>query len=254
MSVLSLPRASARPAAGRRSRGCASWPGAPRGCARADWSSTGMLAAPGSGATCSGRCHDPQAHARVLLRLYDVSYRRLARPLIFRMSAQRAHQEMHIWLRRMDEQTWLLPLGRCAGCSSLQRRLRRAVMLEPINAGRLVRATASPPRKKRWPPSPPGGISSRLAMQPLVGLVEFGSFTLAAPGQPRRRHLARRADSLHPEPCRPAQPRQRRRPSWAQRAALPRQYGINIVSPGVTDPARQLRKCWRHWRRLSRRA
>ncbi|MCZ7540449.1 MAG: hypothetical protein M5U29_11160 [Anaerolineae bacterium] len=184
-----------------------------------------------------------------LLRLYGASYRRLARPLIFRMSAQRAHQQMHVWLRRADGQTWLLPL-----LGALRGVIQPAA---PVNVGGttlesslilaagLVKGDGFASEEEALAAVAAGRniIPGWRCLPPLVGLVEFGSFTrwprLGNPGIVTWRDV----------PTRSTQNRIGLRNPGARAAAaflggrrglLPHQYGINIaVSPGVTDPARQ---------------
>ena len=185
----------------------------------------------------------------VLLRLYDVGYRRLGRPLIFRMSAQRAHQEMHIWLRRMDGQTWLLPLlGALRGLLQPSAPVEAGgVMLESplMLAAGLVKGDGFASEEEALAAVSAGRniIPGWRCMQPLVGLVEFGSFTrwprLGNPGVVTWRDVPTRSTQNRVGLRNPGA-RAAAAFLGARRAALPRQYGINIaVSPGVTDPARQ---------------
>ncbi|MBP8972443.1 MAG: hypothetical protein KBH93_01095 [Anaerolineae bacterium] len=185
-----------------------------------------------------------------LLRLYDASYRRLARPLIFCMSAQRAHQQMHVWLRWADGQTWLLPLlGTLRGV--IQPPLPVAVggvTLESplILAAGLVKGDGFASEEEALAALSTGRdiIPGWRCLPPLVGLVEFGSFTRwPRPGNPG-------VVTWRDVPTRSTQNRIGLRNPGARAAAaflgahretLPRQYGINIaVSPGVSDPAQQI--------------
>jgi dihydroorotate dehydrogenase len=184
-----------------------------------------------------------------LLRLYDASYRRLARPLIFRLSAQRAHQQMHVWLRRMDGQAWLLPLlGALRG--AIQPPAPVAVggtTLESplILAAGLVKGDGFASEEEALAAVAAGRnvIPGWRCLPPLVGPVEFGSFTR----WPRPGNSG--VVTWRDVPTRSTQNRiGLRNPGaraaaaflGARRARLPRQYGINIaVSPGVTDPAQQ---------------
>ncbi len=184
-----------------------------------------------------------------LLRLYDAGYRRLARPLIFRLSAQRAHQQMHVWLRRADGQTWLLPfLGALRGVIQppVPVEVGGLTLESPLMlAAGLVKGDGFASEEEALAAVAAGRniIPGWRCLPPLVGLVEFGSFTRwPRPGNPG-------TVTWRDVPTRSTQNRiGLRNPGaraaaaflGARRAALPRQFGINIaVSPGVTDPARQ---------------
>ncbi len=184
-----------------------------------------------------------------LLRLYDASYRRLARPLIFRLPAQQAHQQMHVWLRRADGQTWLLPL-----LGALHRVIQPPA---PVNVGGttlesplilaagLVKGDGFASEEEALAAVAAGRdiIPGWRCLPPLVGLVEFGSFTrwprLGNPGVVTWRDVPTRSTQNRIGLRNPGA-RAAAAFLGARHAMLPRQYGINIaVSPGVTDLAGQ---------------
>lgn len=182
----------------------------------------------------------------MVLTLYRLAYERVARPLIFRGSAQSAHEvalRLLSWCDRVGPVCSLLGLVRRpmlksepveAGGARLPSPLILAagfvkgrgfadegVALQAVQAGRNI-------------------IPGWRAMPHLVGLVEFGSFT-------RYPRLGNEGTVLWRDA--PALSLQNRvglrNPGAAAAAAflarhrkrLPRSFGINIaVSPGVTDP------------------
>ncbi len=184
-----------------------------------------------------------------LLRLYDASYRRLARPLIFRTSAQQAHQQMHIWLRRADGQTWLLPLlGALRGLIQPPAPVEvGGVTLESplMLAAGLVKGDGFASEEEALAAVAAGHniIPGWRCLPPLVGLVEFGSFTrwprLGNSGIVTWRDVPTRSTQNRIGLRNPGA-RAAAAFLGARRAMLPRQYGINVaVSPGVTDLAGQ---------------
>lgn len=184
-----------------------------------------------------------------LLRLYDAGYRHLARPLIFRMSAQQAHQQMHAWLRRADGQTWLLPLlGALRGVIQppVAVNVGGTTLESPlILAAGLVKGDGFASEEEALAAVAAGRniIPGWRCLPPLVGLVEFGSFTrwprLGNPGTVTWRDVAT-CSTQNRIGLRNPGARAAAAFLGARRALLPRQYGINIaVSPGVTDLAQQ---------------
>lgn len=184
-----------------------------------------------------------------LLRLYDAGYRHLARPLIFRMSAQQAHQQMHAWLRRADGQTWLLPLlGALRGVIQppVAVNVGGTTLESPlILAAGLVKGDGFASEEEALAAVAAGRniIPGWRCLPPLVGLVEFGSFTRwPRPGNPGTVTWRDVATCSTQNRIGLRNPGARAAAAFlgARRALLPRQYGINIaVSPGVTDLAQQ---------------
>lgn len=184
-----------------------------------------------------------------LLRLYDAGYRHLARPLIFRMSAQQAHQQMHAWLRRADGQTWLLPLlGALRGVIQppVAISVGGTTLESPlILAAGLVKGDGFASEEEALAAVAAGRniIPGWRCLPPLVGLVEFGSFTRwPRPGNPGTVTWRDVATCSTQNRIGLRNPGARAAAAFlgARRALLPRQYGINIaVSPGVTDLAQQ---------------
>lgn len=184
-----------------------------------------------------------------LLRLYDAGYRHLARPLIFRMSAQQAHQQMHAWLRRADGQTWLLPLlGALRGVIQppVAISVGGTTLESPlILAAGLVKGDGFASEEEALAAVAAGRniIPGWRCLPPLVGLVEFGSFTRwPRPGNPGTVTWRDVATCSTQNRIGLRNPGARAAAAFlgARRALLPRQYGINIaVSPGVTDLAEQ---------------
>ncbi|MCL4237904.1 MAG: hypothetical protein KJ047_06610 [Anaerolineae bacterium] len=184
-----------------------------------------------------------------LLRLYDAGYRHLARPLIFRMSAQQAHQQMHAWLRRADGQTWLLPLlGALRGVIQppVAVNVGGTTLESPlILAAGLVKGDGFASEEEALAAVAAGRniIPGWRCLPPLVGLVEFGSFTRwPRPGNPGTVTWRDVVTCSTQNRIGLRNPGARAAAAFlgARRALLPRQYGINIaVSPGVTDLAQQ---------------
>ena len=190
---------------------------------------------------------------RLLLHSLDASYRLLCRPLLFRMSAQRAHSRAMTLLGALDGLPPALVLAR---------QLRRAVSKDRrLEVGGLLLSQrlilAAGLVKGRGFASEDEALQAAAAarrdflpgwriMPALVGPVEFGSFTrhprLGNPGTVVWRDTASQS----------TQNRMGLRNPGARAAAaflgarlsqLPAQFGINIaVSPGVTDPAQQQRE------------
>ena len=190
----------------------------------------------------------------LLLAAHRQLYERLARPLIFRGSAQTAHESLLRLLSELDGNALAIHLLKQIG---------RTVVQHPEYA---------PPLSLEWGPgsevlilaagmvkglgfhdeatalravdSGENIIPGWRSVPALVGLVEFGSFTrwprLGNPGTVIWRD----------EPARSTQNRVGLKNPGAQAAAaflarhaahLPAVYGLNIaVSPGVTDPAQEL--------------
>ena len=183
-----------------------------------------------------------------VLTLADLSYR-LARPLIFRMSAQQAHESLLHVLRWADGQHWLIPL--LGAVRSLTLPLAPVsvggVLLESplILAAGLVKGDGFVSEDEALAAVSAGRniMPGWRSLPTLVGLVEFGSFTrwprLGNPGVVTWRDVSTRS----------TQNRVGLRNPGARAAALflaeranrlPRQFGINVaVSPGVSDVEQQ---------------
>jgi len=184
-----------------------------------------------------------------LIKSYEAAYRWLVRPLIFRTTAQDAHERLLGWLRRADAQPWLLPL---LGALRGQVQPPRAVMAGGVLLESPVMIAAGLVKGEGFESEADGlrAVATGRNIMPgwrslprLVGPVEFGSFTrwprLGNPGVVAWRDV----------PTRSTQNRIGLKNPGAKAAAaflgarkdrLPRQFGINLaVSPGVSDPARQ---------------
>lgn len=182
----------------------------------------------------------------VFLRLTSLVYERLLRPVIFRSSAQAAHDRMHGWLRRADAFPWLMGLVHALTAAPEPVTCGGVSLDSPfILAAGLVKGdgfeseAAALDAARRGRNIMPGWRS----LPRLAGAVEFGSFTrwprMGNPGTVVWRDVATRS----------TQNRIGLRNPGAQAAAaflgrrtptLPRVFGINVaVSPGVDDPAQQ---------------
>jgi dihydroorotate dehydrogenase len=183
------------------------------------------------------------------LRISDVLYTRLLRPVIFRSSAQAAHDRMTSLLRPLDRQRWL--------CALLGGTHRLASHDTPVTVGGvtlpaplilaagLVKGEGFESEESALAAAHAGQniIPGWRSVPRLVGLVEYGSFTrwprLGNPGVVVWRDIATHS----------TQNRVGLRNPGARAAAeflaahkndLPSQFGINIaISPGVDDPDRQ---------------
>lgn len=181
-----------------------------------------------------------------------IVYGGLLRPLIFRQSAQAAHDHMLHWLRWTDAQAWLGPFAATAH--------HLAFRAQPVTVGGLT--LDSPLILAAGLVKGDGFESEQAALEAvrrgqnimpgwrtiprLAGLVEFGSFTrwprMGNPGTVVWRDV----------PARSSQNRVGLRNPGAHAAAaflaarrdhLPPTFGINIaVSPGVDDPGEQARE------------
>lgn len=187
------------------------------------------------------------------LRIFDITYGLFCRMLLFRVSAQRAHQLVIMqlgWLERWQLpavvaerlRTWLLPEQTLEiGGAKLSARLILAAGLVKgrgfTNEDEALRAVVQ--RRENIMPG-------WRMMPALVGPIEFGSFTR----QPR---MGNSGTTLWRERAtRSTQNRVGLRNPGARAAAaflgarieqLPQEFGINIaVSPGVSDLARQQRE------------
>jgi dihydroorotate dehydrogenase len=183
------------------------------------------------------------------LQTSDVLYTRLLRPVIFRSSAQTAHERMMRLLRPLDRQRWL--------CALLGGMHRLAFPDTPVTVGGvtlsaplilaagLVKGDGFASEESALAAVHTGRniIPGWRGVPRVVGLVEFGSFTrwprLGNPGVVVWRDAATRS----------TQNRVGLRNPGARAAAeflaahkndLPPQFGINIaISPGVDDPDQQ---------------
>lgn len=183
-----------------------------------------------------------------LLTLAALSYR-LARPLIFRLSAQQAHERMLWALRRADGQRWLIPLlGALRGLTLPPAPVQAggALLESPlILAAGLVKGDGFVSEDQALAAVRAGHniMPGWRSVPALVGLVEFGSFTRwPRPGNAgvvtwrdvSTRSTQNRVGLRNPG-ARAAAAFLAQRTKW-----LPRQFGINVaVSPGVSDAGQQ---------------
>lgn len=188
---------------------------------------------------------------KVFLSTNDLGYR-LARPLIFRQTAQDAHESMMHWLRRADRVALfqsMLELMRDLALHTTPVRVGGLTLDSPLMlAAGLVKGDGFETEDDAYTAVERGEniIPGWRSMPRLVGLVEFGSFTrwprLGNPGTVVWRDV----------PAFSTQNRVGLRNPGAGAAAaflarhksdLPQQFGINIaVSPGVDDPAQQTKE------------
>ena len=180
------------------------------------------------------------------LRLNSLAYERLLRPVIFRSSAQAAHERMYRWLRRADAFPWPMDIARWLAAKPEPVTCGGVMLNSPlILAAGLVKGdgfeseAAALDAVERGKNIIPGWRS----LPRLVGAVEFGSFTrwprLGNPGT-----VVWRDVSTHSTQNRVGlrNPGARAAAAFLGRHApdLPHVFGINIaVSPGVDDPAQQ---------------
>lgn len=185
---------------------------------------------------------------RGLLTLTALSYR-LARPLIFRLSAQQAHERMLWALRRADGQRWLIPLLGALRSLTLPPAPVQAggTLLESplILAAGLVKGDGFASEDEALAAVQAGHniMPGWRSVPALVGLAELGSFTRwPRPGNAgvvtwrdvHTRSTQNRVGLRNPG-ARAAATFLAQRAEW-----LPRQFGINVaVSPGVSDPQQQ---------------
>jgi dihydroorotate dehydrogenase len=183
------------------------------------------------------------------LRANAALYAGLARPVIFRSSAQTAHERLLRWLRWADERSWLVALMGGAH--------RLAFAPDPVEVGGVtlpaplilaagvVKGDGFESEQDAQDALAAGRniIPGWRALPRLAGPIELGSFTrwprLGNPGTVVWRDV----------PNRSTQNRVGLRNPGAQAAAsflaarrrrLPPQFGINIaISPGVDDPDQQ---------------
>lgn len=186
---------------------------------------------------------------RVLLTLYDVFYQRVARPFLFRMTAQEAHTFTLGFLRLLDRRIWLLRL--LAGFRQWTAP-DQPVTVGGVNlpgplivAAGLVKGSGFTSEDEALAMVRSGAniMPGWRAMPVMAGLVEFGSFTrwprLGNSGTVVWRDVDTRS----------TQNRVGLKNPGVQAAAeflalrrdqLPPVFGINIaVSPGVDDPQQQ---------------
>ncbi|MCZ7547213.1 MAG: hypothetical protein M5R40_28500 [Anaerolineae bacterium] len=175
----------------------------------------------------------------------------LARPLLFRMSAQAAHDRTLDILRWADRQRWLQPLLRAAGGLAFDPEAGPVevggVMFDSplIVAAGLVKGDGFASEADALGAVRRGAniIPGWRSIPWLAGPVEFGSFTrwprLGNPGvvvwrDPPTRSAQNRVGLRNPGAVAAAA-------FLAARARwLPRQFGVNVAaSPGVDDPAQQ---------------
>jgi dihydroorotate dehydrogenase len=184
-----------------------------------------------------------------LLRLSDAVYMGWLRPVIFRSSAQKAHEHMMHLLRWADYQAWLdtlVGLGRRVTLPKQPVTVGGTTLEMPLMlAAGLVKGDGFTSEEAALAAVLSGQniIPGWRSMPRLVGLVEYGSFTrwprLGNPGTVVWRDV----------PTRSTQNRVGLRNPGVKAAAaflgararhLPDQFGINIaISPGVDNPDQQ---------------
>jgi len=185
----------------------------------------------------------------MLLAAYRVGYERVARPLIFRRSAQQAHSDVVALLALADRWTWAA--GLLHGIDRLAS-VRRPVTVGGVTLARplifaagLVKGYGFEHESDacRAVEQDVNIIPGWRSLPALLGPVEFGSFTrwprLGNPGVVVWRDVATRSTQNRVGLRNPGA---RAAAAFLARhaAELPAQYGINIaVSPGVDDPAEQ---------------
>ncbi len=179
----------------------------------------------------------------------DVGFRRLARPVIFRASAQQAHERMKVWLRLADDWPVASVLAALAGQVG---QVHHPVMVGGVRlsspfilAAGLVKGDGFESENEALRAVEAGRniIPGWKSIPRMAGLVEFGSFTrwprLGNPGTVVWRDAATRSTQNRVGLRNPGV---QAAASFlaARRDRLPAQYGLNIaVSPGVDDPAQQ---------------
>ena len=183
------------------------------------------------------------------LRMSDTVYTKWLRPVIFRSSAQDAHEHMARLLRWADYQAWLdtlLGVGRCITWSKQSVTVGGVTLDSPLTlAAGLVKGDGFASEEAALAALQSGHniIPGWRSFPRLIGLVEYGSFTrwprLGNSGTVVWRNV----------PTQSTQNRIGLRNPGVKAAAvflgarvdhLPEQFGINIaISPGVDDPDRQ---------------
>lgn len=193
-----------------------------------------------------------RAARSLVLNTYDLAYERLARPVIFRRSAQDAHERMLVMLSRLDgarAAAWALgglhalvapPRPVTVGGVTLPSPLILAAGF--VKGHGFADEDAARAAVVRGENIIPGWRT----IPRLLGPVEFGSFTrwprLGNPGvvvwrHPEAHATQNRVGLRNPGAQAVALFLARRAPD------LPDVYGINVaVSPGVTDPAQEQRE------------
>ncbi len=193
-----------------------------------------------------------RAARSLVLNTYDLAYERLARPVIFRRSAQDAHERMLTMLARLDgarPAVWAL-----GGLHALVARPHPVTVGGVTLPSPLILAAgfvkghgfadedAAHAAVERGENIIPGWRT----IPRLLGPVEYGSFTrwprLGNPGVVVWRHPEAHATQNRVGLRNPGAQAAAR--FLARRASdLPQTYGINIaVSPGVSDPAQERRE------------
>ncbi|MBN2303273.1 MAG: hypothetical protein JXQ72_02270 [Anaerolineae bacterium] len=187
-----------------------------------------------------------------LLHTNRALYAGLLRPLIFRQSAQDAHERMIRWLRWADSQAWLLPfvgMVRTLAFRSEAVTVGGVTLEAPlILAAGLVKGDGFDSEAAALDAVSSGRniIPGWRVLPRLVGAVEFGSFTrwprLGNPGTVVWRdvdtHSSQNRVGLRNPGARVAAVF-----LGARKDHLPPVFGINLaVSPGVDDPAEQTRE------------
>lgn len=180
----------------------------------------------------------------------DTGFRRVARPVIFRSSAQEAHEQMKAWLRRADD--WP-GMGALTGAAGWLAQVDHPVTVGGVRlsaplilAAGLVKGDGfeSEEAARCAVESGRNIIPGWRSIPRLAGLVEFGSFTrwprLGNPGTVVWRDVATRSTQNRVGLRNPGVSAAALFLA-ARQDALPAQYGLNIaVSPGVVDTAQQV--------------
>ncbi len=190
----------------------------------------------------------------LLLAAHRQLYERLACPLIFRGSAQTAHESLLRLLSELDENALAIHLLKHVGRSGVQQLASSPPLsLERGPGGEVLILAAGMVKGRgfhdeatalRAVDSGENIIPGWRSVPALVGLVEFGSFTrwprLGNPGTVIWRDESTRSTQNRVGLKNPGA--QAAAAFLARHAAdLPPVYGLNIaVSPGVTDPAQEL--------------
>lgn len=188
---------------------------------------------------------------RLFLHLSDALYT-AARPLIFRDSAQVAHERVLTLLRRLDERSWTAGILRTLHGWAFERQpveVGGAQFDHPlILAAGFVKGLGFADEETALDAVAHGVnvIPGWRAMPALVGAVEFGSFTRwPRPGNPGVvlwRDVSTRSTQNRVGLKNPGA-RAAAAFLACHKANLPPVFGINVaVSPGVSDPAQEQRE------------
>ena len=187
---------------------------------------------------------------RIFLSAYRALYERAVRPMVFRKSAMRAHEQALDWMRRADRNPALLGLLRIAH--------RMAFEPQPVEIGGValpvpyilaagwVKGDGFDAEEAALAAAREGRrniIPGWRSMPALVGPVEYGSFTrwprMGNPGTVLWRDEATHSTQNRIGLKNPGAEAAAKFLA-VRKAFLPAVYGINIaVTPGVADPVQQ---------------